>query len=87
LGVEAGKEVHNLTASVASERRLSTNEVSLSEHIIDLPCLDQLLKHKKLRKLWQETRDPACKMAVNCISKLIGCMTHKGALEQWEKIN
>jgi hypothetical protein len=51
----------------------------------DIPGLDRLLKHKqKLRKLWQETRDPACKTAVNCVSKAIKKMTHKKALERWE---
>jgi hypothetical protein len=36
---------------------------------------------QRLRKLWQETRDPA--MAVNWITKSIRRMTHKKALEQW----
>jgi hypothetical protein len=36
----------------------------------DLPSLDRLLKHKQwLRKLWHETRDSACKTAVNCVVK------------------
>jgi hypothetical protein len=37
-----------------------------------------------MRKLWQETRDPGCKMAVNWITKSIRNMTRKEALEQWE---
>jgi hypothetical protein len=40
-----------------------------------------LLKHKKrLRKVCQETRDPACKTA---ISKAIKRITRKKALERW----
>jgi hypothetical protein len=39
------------------------------------------LKHKrKLRRLWQETRDPACKTAVNYVTRSI----RKRALERWE---
>jgi hypothetical protein len=34
--------------------------------------------------LWQETRDPGCKKAVNWVSKSIRCMTRKKALERWE---
>jgi hypothetical protein len=34
--------------------------------------------------LRQETRDPACKTAVNWITKSIRKKTHKRALEQWE---
>jgi hypothetical protein len=34
--------------------------------------------------LWQETRDSACKTAVNWISKAIRRMTHKKALQRWE---
>jgi hypothetical protein len=57
----------------------------LSELDNDLPGVDQLLKYKKrLRKLWQETRSPECKTAVNRVSKPIRCMTEKKALEQWE---
>jgi hypothetical protein len=37
-----------------------------------------------MRKLWQETRDPGCKTAVNWVSKAIRCMTRKKALERWE---
>jgi hypothetical protein len=44
-----------------------------------------LLKHKqRLRKLWQETRDPACKTAIKWVSKAIRRRTRKKALEQWE---
>jgi hypothetical protein len=44
-----------------------------------------LLKHKhRLRKIWQEARDPACKTAVNLVSKTIKSVARKMALERWE---
>jgi hypothetical protein len=47
--------------------------------------LDRSLGHKqRLWKLWQETRDPACKAAVNWVSKAIRRMTRKKALKRWE---
>jgi hypothetical protein len=39
-----------------------------------------------MRKLWQETRDPGCKSAVNWVSKAIRRMTRKKALERWETV-
>jgi hypothetical protein len=60
--VEADKAAYDFTASIASPYRLSTSKITLSDKNNDLPGLDRLLKHKqRLRKLWQETRDPACK--------------------------
>jgi hypothetical protein len=59
--------------------------MTLSELNNDLPGLDRLSKYKKrMRKLWQETRDPRCKKTVNWISKSIRRMTLKKALERWE---
>jgi hypothetical protein len=84
-GVEADKAARDFTASVASAFRLSTSKVTLSDINNDLPGLDRLLKHKRrLRKLWQETRDPACKTAVNWVAKTMTKMTRKKALERWE---
>jgi hypothetical protein len=37
-----------------------------------------------MRKLWQETRDPRCKTAVNRISKASRSMIPKKTLQQWE---
>jgi hypothetical protein len=37
----------------------------------------------RLRKLWHETRDPACKTAVNWVTKTIRRMTQKKAMERW----
>jgi hypothetical protein len=59
-------------------RNLSTSKVTLSDINNDIPELDRLLKHKEnLRKLWQETRDLACKAAVNRATKEIRRMTRK----------
>jgi hypothetical protein len=58
-GAEADKAVRAFTASIASAYRLSTSKITLSELNNDLSGLDRLLKYKKrMRKLWQETRDP-----------------------------
>jgi hypothetical protein len=65
---------------------LSTSTVKISEVNTNLPGLDRLLKQKqRLRKLWQETRDPAFKTAVNWVMNAIRWMTHRRALEWWEK--
>jgi hypothetical protein len=72
LGVEANKAVRDFTASTASAYRLATSKVTLSDINNNFPGLDWLLKHKqRLRKLWQETRDPGCKTAVNWVKKPI----------------
>jgi hypothetical protein len=77
-GVEADNVECNFRASVASAYRLSTSKITLSDINNDIPGLDQLLKHKrKRRKSWQETRDPACKTAVNGMTKSIRRMTRK----------
>jgi hypothetical protein len=74
--------VCDFTFSIASAYRLLTSKVTLSDINNDLPGLDLLLKHKqRLRKLWQETRDPACKTALNWVTKSIKRMTRKKALE------
>jgi hypothetical protein len=72
-GVEADKAARDFTASISSAYRLATSKVTLSDMNSDLPGLDRLLKHKqRLRKLWHETRDPACQTAVNWVIKTIG---------------
>jgi hypothetical protein len=64
---------------------LSTSKIILLDINNDLPGLDLLLKYKQgLRNMWQETRDPACKTAVNWVTKQIRPMTLKKAIEQWE---
>jgi hypothetical protein len=64
--VEADKAAREFTVSTASAYRLSKSKVTISEVNTDFAGLDRLLKQKqRLRKLWQETRDPGCKRAVN----------------------
>jgi hypothetical protein len=73
---EADKVACTFSASTASAHRLLTIKITLAELNNDLHGLDQLLKYKKrMRKLWQETRDPECKKVVNWVSKSIRCMT------------
>jgi hypothetical protein len=88
-GIEADRAACNFTTSIASEYRLATSKVTLSGINNDTPGLDLPLKHKRrLRKLRQETRDPACKTAVNWVTMSIRRMTRKNALKRWEtKIN
>jgi hypothetical protein len=82
-GVEAAKAAREFTASIASAYRLSTSKVKISEVNTNLPGLDRLLKQKqRVRKLWQETRDPARKIAVNWVTNAIRRMTRR--LERWE---
>jgi hypothetical protein len=65
---------------------LSTSKITLLDINNDPPGLDRLLKHKqRVRKLWQETWDPAFKTAVNWVSKAIRRMTRKMALERWKR--
>jgi hypothetical protein len=82
---EADKAARDFTASIASAYRLATSKVTLSDMNSDLLGLDRLLKHKlRLRKMWHETRDPACKTAVNWVVKTIRRMTRRKATERWE---
>jgi hypothetical protein len=68
-----------------SAYRLSTHKITLSELNEELPELGWLLQLKhRLRKLWQETRNPACKMAVNWVKKTIRKMTQKKVKERWD---
>jgi hypothetical protein len=83
-GLEADTAVRHVTASIASAYRLATSKVTLSDINNDIPCLYPLLKHKRrLRKLWQETIDKACKRTVKWVTKSIRWITRKRALEQW----
>jgi hypothetical protein len=80
-GLEADKAARDFTVSIASAYRLSTSKITLLDLNNDLPCLDSLLNDKqRLRKLWQESRNPACKAAVNWVSKAIRRITRKMAL-------
>jgi hypothetical protein len=51
----------------------------------ELPGLDRLLRHnQRLRKLWHETRDPACETVVNWVTNTIRRMTRRKAHERCE---
>jgi hypothetical protein len=83
--IETDKAACNFAASIASAYRLSTKTTTISDHSRSPSGLNGLLEHKKrLRKLWQETQDPACKTAVNWVTKTIRRMVWKRALEWWE---
>jgi hypothetical protein len=83
--IEADKAAHGFAASIASAYRVSTKTTTISNRNRGSSSLERLFKHKqKLRKLWQETRDPARKTAVNCVSKTIKRITRSSALERWE---
>jgi hypothetical protein len=82
LGVEAEKAASDFTASNALAYRLATSKITLTDLSSDLPGQDWLLKYeKRMRKLWQETRVPGCKTAVNRVSKAIRRMIRKKTLE------
>jgi hypothetical protein len=82
---EPNKAASHFTASITSmcASRLSTSKVSFSDiNNYELPELYRWLKHKqRLWKLWQETRDPECKTAVNWVKKTIIKMICRKALE------
>jgi hypothetical protein len=64
---------------------LSTKTTTNSDRNHGPSSLERLLKHKqRFRKLWQETRDPACKTALNWATKTLRRIAQKTALERWE---
>jgi hypothetical protein len=75
-----------VTYTVTCRRELSSaSKVKNSEVNPEFPGLDQLLKQiQRRRKLWQETRDPACKTSVNWVTNAIIWMTRRRAIERWE---
>jgi hypothetical protein len=62
---------------------VSTSKIKITEVNTNLPGLDWLLK-QRLRKLWPETRDPACKTAVNWVMDAIRWMIRRRAFELWK---
>jgi hypothetical protein len=85
LCIEADNAARDFAASIASAYRLSTKTTTISDRNRGSSSLERLDKHKqRLRKLWQETRDPACKTAVNWVTKTIKRIARKRALERWE---
>jgi hypothetical protein len=82
---EAVKAPRDFAASIAPANRLPTRKITILDQEYEIPGLDHLLRHKsKLGKLWHETRDPACKTAVNWVSRNIRRMVQKRAHERWE---
>jgi hypothetical protein len=64
----AEKAARDFAVSIALAYRLLTRKTTISDRKCEIPGLGRLLKHKrKLRKLWQETRDPA-KTAINLVT-------------------
>ena len=85
--LEADKAVRDFTASISSAYKLSTHKVTLYELNNNLPGLDRLLREKqRFRKLWQETRDPVCKMVMNWVSRAIKRMARKTQSHDGKKI-
>jgi hypothetical protein len=69
---EADKAARYFAASRALTYRVATRKGIILERKYEIFGLDCLLKHKrKLRNLWQETRDAACKTAVNWVIRNI----------------
>jgi hypothetical protein len=84
---EAVERARDFAASIASAYGLPTRKTTILEQEYEIPDLDHLLKHKRrLGKLWHETRDPACKTAVNRVSRNIRRMVQKRTLERWGKM-
>jgi hypothetical protein len=79
--IEIKSGAREFSASIALVYRLSASKITLLDLSNELPGLDRFLRHRqRLRKLWQETRDSACKAAVNWVSKAIRRLTRKKAL-------
>jgi hypothetical protein len=88
-GQELYTALLRLFSSVYKETRhnLQENNAEPIEAAIhpELPDLDHLLKHKrKLRKLWQDTRDPKLKTEINWVSKIIRRMVRGKAYQGWK---
>jgi hypothetical protein len=82
---ETDKAARDFAASTASAHRVSIRKTTIFDRKYEIPVLVHLLNHKrKLRKLRQETRDPASKTAVNWVTHNIRRMVRKRALERWE---
>jgi hypothetical protein len=83
--IEADNTARDFAAFIASAYRLSTKTTTISDRNRGSSSLERLLKRKqRLRKLWQETKDPACKTAVNWVTKTLRRIARKRALELWE---
>jgi hypothetical protein len=71
-GIETDEAARDYAASIASAYRLSNKTITNLDRNRGPLSLERLLKHKqRLRKLWKETRDPACRTAVSWVTKTI----------------
>jgi hypothetical protein len=76
--IEVDKAARDFAVSIASAFKLSNKTTGPSG-------LERLLEHKKrLRKLWQETRNPVWKTAVNWAIKIISRVVRERSLERCE---
>jgi hypothetical protein len=75
---EAHKAALDFSASVASAYMIPTRKTTILDRNYVMHGLGYLLKHEIwLRKIMQETTDPACKAAVKCFTKNIRKMVRK----------
>jgi hypothetical protein len=83
---EADKTARVFAVSRASAYRIpSRKESIILGRKYEIPGLDYLLKYEgKVRKLWQQTRDPARKTAVNWVTRHIRRMVWKRLPGRWE---
>jgi len=83
---DAEQTARKFTASIASAYRLSTHKLTRSDLNNALSGLDNFLQLKRrLRRLWHEARDPACKTALDWVTKTIHRLIRLNAIERWEK--
>jgi hypothetical protein len=69
---DTDKAACDFTASLALVYKLSTRRTAILDQKYEIVYLDLFLKHKrKLRTLWQETTEPACKTAENWVTQNI----------------
>jgi hypothetical protein len=84
---EADKAARDFAASIPSAYRISTRKTTIIHRKYEIPGLDHLLKHKrKLRKYGKKPGDPACKMAVNWVTRNIRRMAQKRHLKDGKQI-
>jgi hypothetical protein len=61
---------------------MSNRKITILDRKYEIPGLDHLFNHEgKLRKLWQEIRNPACKTAVNWVTRNKSRMVRKEHLK------
>jgi hypothetical protein len=80
---KADEVARDFAVSIASACRLSTRKTTILDRKYEILYLEHLLEYKrKFGKLWQETRDPACKTAINWVTRNIRRMVRKKHLKE-----